>query len=157
MYLGAVLKGPPHRLLLEPLQHAPGLLQRPPAQTPFHRSQWCPRTPQDMTPPGQDTPQPCPNPQPSQHWEAASIRPECPSPEADPPSNPVDNGSCLPPHLPPPGLPVVLLQPEDHWVQVPPRSPRATASGAKLPAKPRQPHSWEKKNSCLTLSVGLGS
>lgn len=51
MYLGAMLNSPPHRLLPGPLQHAPGLLQRPPAQIPFPRSQWCPRTP-----PGHDTP-----------------------------------------------------------------------------------------------------
>ena len=87
---------PPHR----PLQHAPGLPQRPPAQNPLPQS---PVAPQDT--PRTGHPQPRPNPQPSQPQEAASIRPECSSPGADPPSKAVDDRSCPLPTSPPQGSP----------------------------------------------------
>ena len=96
MNLGAMLNSPPHGLLPGPLQHAPGPLQRPPAQIPFPRSQWCPRT---------GHPPAIPESSALTAWEAASIRPKCPCPGADPPSNPADDGSCPPPPSHPQGSP----------------------------------------------------
>ena len=60
-------------------------------------------------------------------------------------------------HLPTPGLPVLLLQPEDHWAQVPPQS-----CGRQLQVqaarRARQPHSVGRTpNFRLTPGVGLGS
>ena len=124
MNLGAMLNSPPHRLLPGPLQHAPGPLQRPPAQIPFPRSQWCPRT---------GHPPAIPESSALTALGGGQHPPQVPLPWGRPSLQPCGRWKLSPTHLPPPGLPVLLLQPEDHWVQVPPRSPRATVPGASCP------------------------
>ena len=148
MHLGAMLNSAPSQASATcPWASAKTPSPEPPSTEPSGT----PGHPQDRTPPATPKSSALTAPGGSQHPPRVLL------PWGRPSLQDCGRQKLSPAHLPTPGLPVLLLQPEDHWAQVPPQS-----CGRQLQVqaarRARQPHSAGRTpNFRLTPGVGLGS